>query len=67
MCSTSWEKRSGLLPAEAVFPHPGAKGAGIETEKSRCPVFPLDAPTGFLEHMEDVIVFQVGEDLDILP
>jgi hypothetical protein len=27
---------------------------------------PLDAPTGFLEHLEDVVLFQSGEGFDDL-
>jgi hypothetical protein len=55
------------LPAKAVFPHPGAKGAGVETKEHRCPVLPLDPPSGFPEHLEDVVLFQLGEGLDLLP
>jgi len=52
---------------DAVFPYPGAKSAGVDTKESRCPVFSLDAPTGFLEHLEDVVMFQLGEGFDVLP
>ena len=44
----------------AVFAHPGAQGAGVETKEERSPFLPLDSPTGSLEHLEDVIVFQLG-------
>jgi hypothetical protein len=30
------------------------------------PVLPLDAPTGFLEHLEDVVLFQSSEGFDDL-
>ena len=54
------------MPAEAVFPHPGAKGAGVETQEQRRPVLPLDPPSGFPEHLEGVVLFQLGEGLDLL-
>jgi hypothetical protein len=55
------------LPPDAVFPHSGAKGAGVETQEQRSPVLPLDSPAGFPEYLEDMIVFQPGEGLDLLP
>jgi hypothetical protein len=55
------------LPADAIFSHPGAKSAGVETKEYRCPVFPLDSPTGSLEHLENMILFQLDEGFDILP
>lgn len=51
----------------AVFPHTGAKGAGVETKNSCCPVFPLDAPTGSQENPEDVVVLQIAERFEVLP
>ena len=57
----------GLHPSYSVFAHPGAKRAGVEIKKYRCPVFSLDSPTGFLENMEDVVLLQIGEGFDILP
>ncbi len=57
---------SHLLTADAVFPHPGAKCAGVETKEYRRPVFTLDSPTGFLQHLEDVSVFQLGKGFDVL-
>src|SRR6185369_11823504 len=56
-----------LLTADAVFLHPGAKSAGIETEEQRCPVLAINAPTGFQEHLEDVVVFHIGEGFDVRP
>jgi hypothetical protein len=55
-----------LFADDAVFPHPCAECAGIETKDSGGSVFPLDSPTGFLEHMEDVVVFQLNEGFDSL-
>jgi hypothetical protein len=56
-----------LLSDDAVYPHPGAKGAGVETKQQRCAVCPLDSPSGFLEHLEDMVVFQLVEGFDLLP
>jgi hypothetical protein len=53
-----------LLVDDAVFPHPGAKNAGAESQEYRGPFFPLDSPTGFLGRLEDVVVFQVDESFD---
>jgi hypothetical protein len=50
-----------LLTEDSVFPHPGSKSADVETKEYRCPVFSLDSPTGFLEHLQDVVAFQHGE------
>ena len=55
-----------LLTADAILPDPGAQRAGIETEEHRRPVLPLDAPPGFLEHLENVVLFQSDEGLDVL-
>ena len=53
-CYISW----GLSMSEdAVFPHPGTKRAGVETKEERCPVFALNAPPGFLEDLQDVVLF----------
>ena len=57
----------GLLPADAVFVHSGAKGAGVETKEYCRPVCSINSPTGFLEHPEDVVVFQLGQGFDLLP
>lgn len=54
-----------LLPDDAVFPHPGAKGAGIEAKEYCSAFFPLDSPTDLLEYIEDVILFEQGESLDL--
>jgi hypothetical protein len=56
-----------MLTVYAVFPHPGAKSAGVKTKDYCCPGFPLDSPTGFLEHLKDVVLFQLGKGFDILP
>jgi len=42
-----------LLAGDTVFAHPGAKRAGVEAKEQRCSVFPLDSPTGCLEHLAD--------------
>jgi hypothetical protein len=55
-----------LLTDDAVFPHPGAKCAGIETKKSRCSVFSFDSPAGFLQNLNDVVVFQIDKGFDVL-
>lgn len=55
-----------LFAADAVFAHPGAQGAGVETPQKRGAVFPLDPPAGFLQHLEVVVPFQVGQGLDVL-
>jgi hypothetical protein len=55
-----------LLTPDAIFPHPGAKGAGVETKEYRCPGWPLDSPGGFMENLEDVVLFQSGEGLGVL-
>jgi hypothetical protein len=55
-----------LSPYDAVFSHPGAKGAGVQTKEYRCAVFTFDAPTGFLKYLEDVVVFEVEERFDLL-
>ena len=54
-----------FLPPDAELPHPGAKGAGVETKEERGPVLPLDAPLGVLEHLEDVVVFHLVNGLDV--
>ena len=56
-----------LLTSDAVFPHPGAKSAGVETKEYRRSVFPFDAPAGFLKHLKDMVLFQIGDGFDILP
>ena len=55
-----------LLPHNAVFPHPGAKGACVDAQDYCCSVFPLDSPTGFQEHIEDMVVFQLNQGFDII-
>jgi hypothetical protein len=55
---------SFLLSSNAQFPHPGAQGAGVETQEECRSVFPLDAPSGLLQHLADMIVFQLGEGFD---
>src|SRR6185369_5045287 len=55
------------LSGNAVFPHPGSKSAGVETKDSRSPVFTLNAPTGFLENLEDMVLFQFGKGFDVPP
>ena len=52
-----------LFPYNSVFPHTGAKGAGVETKQYRRAVFTLYAPTGFLENLQDVVVFQFDQSL----
>jgi hypothetical protein len=54
------------LTADAIFPHPGTKSAGVETKKYRCPGWPLDTPVGFLEQLEDVVLFNPGKGFDLL-
>ena len=44
----------------------GAQGAGVETKDYRCPGFPLDSPTGFLKHLEDIIAFHLAKGFDVL-
>ena len=56
-----------ILTADAVFPHSAAKSAGVETKDYRCPGFPLDSPTGFLEHLEDIIVFPLAKGFAVVP
>ena len=52
------------LPADAVFTHPGAQGAGVQAQKYRGSVFTLDTPPGIFEHLKDMIVFKVGKGFD---
>ena len=54
------------LTTDAGFEHAGAKGAGVESENGRRPVFSLDAPAGLLEHLADMIVFHGGEGFELL-
>src|SRR6185369_3334107 len=56
-----------LLTVDAVFLHPGAKGAGVETKDQSCSVFTINAPTGFQEHLQDIVMFHLGEDFDVIP
>jgi len=39
---------------------------GLISSSSAAPFFPSDWPTGFLEHLEDVVVFQLVESFDVL-
>ena len=50
-----------LHPHNPVLPHPGAEGAGVEAEEYSRPVFPLDPPAGFFEHLKDVVMFEFHE------
>src|ERR1035437_310768 len=52
---------SGVLTTDAVSPHSSPQGAGVETNDERRPVFPLDSPTGFLEHLEYVVTFHLAK------
>jgi len=54
-----------LLADNTVFPHAGAKSAGIEVKEYRSAVFPLDAPPCLLQHLKDMVVFQNGEGFDL--
>ena len=56
-----------LVANDAGFPHPGAKGAGVETKEYRRAVFPFYAPPGFQENLVDVVVFQLGKGFYFLP
>jgi hypothetical protein len=55
-----------LLTKDTVFPHSGTKSAGVQTKKYRCPGWPLYAPPGFAEHLEDVVMFNPGKGFDLL-
>src|SRR6185369_4845459 len=56
-----------LLPGDAVFPHSCTKSAGVQTKDSGCSALPFNAPTGFLENLEDVVLFQFGKGFDVPP
>lgn len=55
-----------LLADDTVFPHPGTEGTGVEAKEDRRPAFPFDSPTGFPEHLKDVIVLQLCQGFDLL-
>ena len=51
---------------DAVFPHLGEQGAGVKTQADHGPLLPLDAPSGLAEHLEDVALFPIGQDFDVI-
>ena len=56
-----------LRPDDPVFADSGAKSTGVKAQEERCPVFSLNAPLGFQEYLEDVVLFQIGEGFDLRP
>jgi DNA-binding NarL/FixJ family response regulator len=52
------------MPDATVFPHPEAKCAGVEY---RNPRFPLDAPSGFLQHLVPVFARSIWLSFFCLP
>jgi len=55
-----------LLTPYAVFAHACAQSTRVETKDNRRPFFSFDAPTGFLQHLEDVALLQIGKIFDVI-
>src|SRR5512140_1387320 len=55
-----------LCASDALFPHPAAKRAGVDTQHGCRAFFTLYPPSGLLQRLDDVLAFDIDEGLAVL-